>query len=81
MRKRKTTKFLFRKVLHKRDPRLRTGYIKDQEKHEVELTWDTTAGSINDIRDDDKVPDKEDPFGNGKLNVSKAFMCWKKAKN
>lgn len=41
-----------------------TGYIKDPEKHEVELTWDTTAGSINDIRDDDKVPDKEDPFGN-----------------
>lgn len=40
------------------------GYIKDPEKHEVELTWDTTAESINDIRDDGKVPDKEDPFGN-----------------
>ena len=36
----------------------------DQEKHEVELNWDTTAGNVNDMGDSDKVPDKEDPFGN-----------------
>lgn len=40
------------------------GYGVDQEKHEVELNWDTTAGNINDMGDSDKVPDKEDPFGN-----------------
>lgn len=40
------------------------GYVVDQEKHEVELNWDTTAGNINDMGDSDKVPDKEDPFGN-----------------
>ena len=55
-----------------------TGYIKDQEKHEVELTWDTTAGSINDIRDDDKVPDKEDPFGNEDNNVSTGIYVLEK---
>jgi len=40
------------------------GYVVDQEKHEVELNWDTTAGNVNDMGDSDKVPDKEDPFGN-----------------
>ena len=55
-----------------------TGYIKDQEKHEVELTWDTTAGSINDIRDDDKVPDKEDSFGNEDNNVSTGIYVLEK---
>ena len=42
------------------------GYVVDQEKHEVELNWDTTAGNVNDMGDSDKVPDKEDPFGNDK---------------
>lgn len=40
------------------------GYVVDQEKHEVELNWDTTAGNVNDMGDSDKVPNKEDPFGN-----------------
>ena len=40
------------------------GYVVDQEKHEIELNWDTTAGNVNDMGDSDKVPDKEDPFGN-----------------
>ncbi len=40
------------------------GYVVDQEKHEVELNWDTTVGNVNDMGDSDKVPDKEDPFGN-----------------
>lgn len=40
------------------------GYVVDQEKHEIELNWDTTAGNVNDMGNSDKVPDKEDPFGN-----------------
>ena len=55
-----------------------TGYIKDQEKHEVELTWDTTAGSINDLGEDDKVPDKEDPFGNEGNDVSTGIYVLEK---
>lgn len=55
-----------------------TGYIKDQEKHEVELTWDTTAGSINDMGEDDKVPDKEDPFGNEGNDVSTGIYVLEK---
>ena len=54
------------------------GYIKDQEKHEVELTWDTTAGSINDMGEDDKVPDKEDPFGNDGNDVSTGIYVLEK---
>ena len=54
------------------------GYIKDQEKHELELTWDTTAGSMNDIRDEAKVPDKEDPFGNEGNDVSKGIYVLEK---
>ncbi len=33
--------------------------------------------SINDIRDDDKVPDKEDPFGNEDNNVSTGILLEK----
>lgn len=55
-----------------------TGYIRDPEKHEVELTWDVTAGSINDIRDENKVPDKEDPFGNEGNDVSTGIYVLEK---
>lgn len=47
----------------------------------MELTWDTTAGSMNDIRDEDKVPDKEDPFGNEGNDVSKGIYVLEKAKS
>ena len=44
----------------------------------MELTWDTTAGSMNDIRDEAKVPDKEDPFGNEGNDVSKGIYVLEK---
>ena len=41
-----------------------SGYIIDKEKHEVELNWDITAGSVNDLGENEDVPNQEDPFGN-----------------
>lgn len=54
------------------------GYVVDQEKHEVELNWDTTAGNINDMGDSDKVPDKEDPFGNDRNDPSSGIYVLEK---
>lgn len=42
------------------------------------MIWDMTAGSMNDIRDEDKVPDKEDPFGNEGNGVSKGVYVLEK---
>lgn len=53
----------------------------DQEKHEVELNWDTTAGNVNDMGDSDKVPDKEDPFGNDGNDPSSGVYVLEKEKN
>lgn len=72
--------FLPWKVLYQRDQGL-AGYVVDQEKHEVELNWDTTAGNVNDMGDSDKVPDKEDPFGNDGNDPSSGVYVWKKEKN
>lgn len=74
----KETKSLYLGKYYVKEIKAPTGYITDQEKHEVELTWDTTAGSINDIRDDDKVPDKEDPFGNEGNDVSTGIYVLEK---
>jgi len=54
------------------------GYVVDQEKHEVELNWDTTAGNVNDMGDSDKVPDKEDPFGNDENDPSSGVYVLEK---
>ena len=58
--------------------RLQPATSKIRKNHELELTWDTTAGSMNDIRDEAKVPDKEDPFGNEGNDVSKGIYVLEK---
>ena len=53
----------------------------DQEKHEVELNWGTTAGNVNDMGDSDKVQIRKIRLETMEMIQAVAFMSWKKEKN